>query len=270
MTEMLDPAQVHDELRQKRYNATVVSARKVHADLMIIRVQTRLRAPRPPPRPILHPRPRQLGAASSPAVRKKSSSPGDEQKVVRRAYSMSCSMLSPDGGLVDADAEPFIEFYISLVREGGDPTKPPALTPRLFMLHEGERIAVGEKVAGHYTLEPLDRPRRHRGLPRHRHRRSAAQLHALGTCLSAATAARSSRAVACGSRRIWRTPTRTTNSCKRYPNYRYIRLATREPESVGAKVYIQDLITSGQLADAAGGKLDPAHAPMCSCAAIRR
>ena len=31
----------------------------------------------------------------------------------------------------------------------------PALTPRLFMLEEGDRINIGEKITGHYTLDPV-------------------------------------------------------------------------------------------------------------------
>jgi len=33
----------------------------------------------------------------------------------------------------------------------------------------------------------------------------------------------------------------------RYPHYTYLSLTTREAQNVGHKVYIQDLITSGQL-----------------------
>ena len=47
-----------------------------------------------------------------------------------------------------------LEFYIVLVRENPD-GRVPALTPRLFALREGDRINVGEKIAGHYTLDPV-------------------------------------------------------------------------------------------------------------------
>ena len=29
------------------------------------------------------------------------------------------------------------------------------MTPRLFMLKEGDRVFMGEKIAGHFTLEPV-------------------------------------------------------------------------------------------------------------------
>src|SRR5215210_5962731 len=37
----------------------------------------------------------------------------------------------------------------------GDASKLPALTPRLFLLREGDRLNIGEKITGHYTLEPV-------------------------------------------------------------------------------------------------------------------
>ena len=50
-----------------------------------------------------------------------------------------------------------------------------------------------------------------------------------------------------------------------FPNYRYLALTTREALSVGRKVYIQDLITSGQLEQHLGQKLDPARTHVFLC-----
>ena len=48
---------------------------------------------------------------------------------------------------------------------------------------------------------------------------------------------------------------------RRYPNYTYLSLTTREAINVGHKVYIQDLITSGQLEERLGRPARPgAHA----------
>ena len=44
---------------------------------------------------------------------------------------------------------------------------------------------------------------------------------------------------------------------RRHPNYTYLRLTTREATDVGHKVYIQDLITSGQLEERLGQPLEP-------------
>ena len=56
---------------------------------------------------------------------------------------------------------------------------------------------------------------------------------------------------------------------QRYPNYRYLPLTTREPGNAGQKVYIQDLITSGQIEQHLDAPLDPDRRTS-TCAATRR
>jgi ferredoxin--NADP+ reductase len=52
---------------------------------------------------------------------------------------------------------------------------------------------------------------------------------------------------------------------RRFPNYTYLPLTTREADTIGNKKYIQDLIASGQLEERLGGPLDPActHVFLC-------
>ena len=52
---------------------------------------------------------------------------------------------------------------------------------------------------------------------------------------------------------------------RRHANYVYLPLTTREADSVKHKVYIQDLITSGQLEERLGQALDPqaTHVFLC-------
>ena len=52
---------------------------------------------------------------------------------------------------------------------------------------------------------------------------------------------------------------------KRYPHYTYLPLTTREKENLEHKVYIQDLITSGDLERILGQKLDPARTHVYLC-----
>jgi ferredoxin--NADP+ reductase len=52
---------------------------------------------------------------------------------------------------------------------------------------------------------------------------------------------------------------------RRYPNYTYLSLTTREAETVTHKVYIQDLLMSGQLEERLGQTLDPAHTHVYLC-----
>ena len=52
---------------------------------------------------------------------------------------------------------------------------------------------------------------------------------------------------------------------RRYPRYAYLSLTTREPDNAGGKVYIQDLITSGQLEERLGQPLDPKRTHVYLC-----
>src|SRR5262249_23601978 len=52
---------------------------------------------------------------------------------------------------------------------------------------------------------------------------------------------------------------------RRYPNYTYLSLTTREADTVAHKVYIQDLITSGQLEERLGAPLDPVRTHVFLC-----
>ena len=52
---------------------------------------------------------------------------------------------------------------------------------------------------------------------------------------------------------------------RRHPNYTYLPLTTREGTGPGGKVYIQDLITSGELEEQLGVALDPARTHVYLC-----
>jgi ferredoxin/flavodoxin---NADP+ reductase len=149
-----------------------------------------------------------------------------------------------------------------LVRES-DKAKPPALTPRLFMLNEGDRLYLGEKIAGHYTTESV---------------KPDDTVVFLGTGTGEAP----------HNYMLWELlrrghPGRILSACcvryrqdlgylptheelmRRYPNYTYLSLTTREADTINRKVYIQDLITSGELEKRLGKPLDPAgtHVYLC-------
>src|SRR4051794_40199084 len=141
------------DLRHKRYNGTVVSITRVHSDLMVVRVKPDF--PRPPHQPGQY---CSLGLGYwEPRVegcQEETLKPEETSRIVRRAYSISCSITADDGELLTIDATDYLEFYIVLVRENAD-GRVPALTPRLFALKEGDRLNVGEKITGMYTLDPV-------------------------------------------------------------------------------------------------------------------
>src|SRR5205809_6182436 len=141
------------QLRNKKYNATVLRLLKVHTNLLVLRVRPDF--PRPPHKPGQY---ATLGLGNweprFPGCQEETLLPADEMKLTRRAYSISCSVLDDGGQLLDIGQTDWLEFYVVLVRESDKP-QAPALTPRLFMLREGERIFMGEKITGHYTLDPV-------------------------------------------------------------------------------------------------------------------
>jgi ferredoxin--NADP+ reductase len=64
--------------------------------------------------------------------------PADPEKMIRRAYSIASTPLSRD----------HLELFITLVRSG-------ELTPRLFALQAGDRVWVGPKVTGMFTMRDV-------------------------------------------------------------------------------------------------------------------
>jgi ferredoxin--NADP+ reductase len=63
-------------------------------------------------------------------------SPPKSGRLIRRSYSIASSSVSRE----------YFEFYINLVRSG-------QLTPRLFALERGDRVWLGPKVTGAFTLD---------------------------------------------------------------------------------------------------------------------
>ena len=249
------------ELRKKRYNATVLRLRKPHSDLMMMRIR-----PDKPPMPHKPGQYSTLGLGywepRFPGCEEETLEPGDETKLARRAYSISCPVLDDDGRLLDLAKTDWLEFYIVLVRESGK-AHAPALTPRLFLLGEGERLFMGEKITGHYNLDPVQ-PNdtvlflaTGTGEAPHNYMlwellRRGHQGRVLSACC-----------VRYG-RDLGYLPLHQ-ELMRRYPNYTFLSLTTRENLPGGKKMYIQDLITSGQLEAALGKPLEASamHVFLC-------
>jgi ferredoxin/flavodoxin---NADP+ reductase len=252
-----------EEIRQLRraYNATVVSLRKVHSDLMVLRVRPDF------PRPIHKPgQYTTLGLGfwepRVPGVQPEELAPGDERKLVRRVYSVSCSVLDDRRDLLDIDRTDWLEFYIVLVRES-DKKQAPALTPRLFLLREGDRLHLGERITGHFTLDPVkpgdDVIFLATGTG------EAPHNYLLWELLRRGHSGRILSASCVRYRRDLGYVEIHEELMRRYSNYAYLTLTTREAATVKHKVYIQDLITSGQLEDQLGHPLDAARTHIYLC-----
>jgi ferredoxin--NADP+ reductase len=68
------------------------------------------------------------------------SSTPDPDKLIKRAYSIASSSVTKD----------YVEIYVSLVVSG-------TLTPRLFALQPGDRVWLGKKISGLFTLDEVPR-----------------------------------------------------------------------------------------------------------------
>jgi ferredoxin--NADP+ reductase len=247
------------ELRKKSYNATVSSLQLPNPELMVLRVRPDAGVPKHRPGQYST-----LGMGQweprAPGCQAEDPSISAESKLIRRAYSISCSVVDDANQLLDRENVDWLEFYIVLVRQA---EKAPALTPRLFLLKEGERVFLGEKIAGHYTLESV-KPTDNviflsTGTGEAPHNYMLWDLlrnHHQGKILSACCV-RYQRDL--GYLPIHR------DLESRYPHYKYLSLTTRETVNVGQKVYIQDLITSGQLEERLGDTLDPTRTHVYLC-----
>lgn len=194
--------------------------------------------------------------------------PGQEEKLIKRAYSISSSIIDEDGDLLDLGALPYLEFYIVLVRSADGPA--PALTPRLFTLKEGDRLFVGPKVTGHYTLEAVqpgqDVVFMATGTGEAPHNAMTGEL------LRAGHTGQIVSVVCVRYKQDLAYLDVHEQLQRRYPNYRYITLTTREPENLDpnhpdyiGKQYIQHLVESGQLEEQLGKTLDPTSAHVFLC-----
>jgi ferredoxin--NADP+ reductase len=250
------------ELRRKHYNATLVWLRRANPELAILRVRPDF--PRPPHKPGQY---SSLGLgyweARAPGCQEEQLKPGDETRLAQRAYSISCSVLTDDHAkLLDVAATDYLEFYVVLVRESTK-ANPPALTPRLFLLQEGDRLFLSKKITGHFTLDPV---------------KPGDAVVFLGTGTGEAphnymlwellTRGHTGRILSVCCVRYLRDLAYLDmhqELMRRFPNYTYLTLTTREALTAGRKVYIQELLTSGQLEEALGAALAPetTHVYLC-------
>lgn len=64
--------------------------------------------------------------------------PADPDKIIKRAYSIASSSLQGK----------YFEFFVALVHSG-------ALTPRLFALSQDDRVFLGQRIVGMFTLDDV-------------------------------------------------------------------------------------------------------------------
>ncbi len=256
-----------EQLRQAHYNAQLSEVVEIHDELRILRVHPESGEP--------HFSPGQysvLGLGNwEPRVAGVQDEDLDDRqvrKMLKRAYSFSCPMLDAEGRLLPPDRCPFLEFYVVLVRQGDE--HPPGLTPRLFALQPGDRLFASPKVTGHYTLDAIHPDDNlifvATGTGEAPHNAMVADLLSRGHRgrLVSVTCVR--RQSDLGYLSTYREVER------RYGNYSYIYLTTREPENLNLRVpnyvgkrYLQDYFDSGDFERDSGVALDPQHTHVYLC-----
>ena len=255
------PAAEADTLRTEYYNATIVDIEPVYDSLWIMNVQ-----PDDPSFTYAAGQYTTLGLGFwEPRIDNLTEDLDEEQlrKLARRSYSISSSILDDDGQLLGPDKDVPPEFYIVLVESDWQGT-PAVLTPRLFLKQEGDRVFMGRKAAGRYRLDKFDDPTADIVLlstgtgeaPNNRMTLDLLREGHEGTIVGVCTTRYKKDLAYLDTHRVL---------AERYDNYHYIPLTTREPENEGNKVYIQDLVESGQLEEQTGVRLDPESTQVFLC-----
>jgi ferredoxin--NADP+ reductase len=171
-------------------------------------------------------------------------------------------VLDHSGSLLHLEETDWLEFYIVLVRST-ETGQAPVLTPRLFMLREGDRLHLGEKITGNYTLagvKPTDTV-----LFLSTGTGEAPHNYMLWELLRNNHQGRVVSACCTRYRQDLAYLNIHDQLMRRHPNYRYLALTTREGTGPGGKVYIQDLLTSGEMERQVGTHLDPASTHVFLC-----
>jgi len=255
------PEDEAETLRTEHYNATIADIEPVYDSLWIMNVQ-----PDDPSFTYAAGQYTTLGLGFwEPRIDDLTEDLDEEQlrKLARRSYSISSSILDDDGELLGPDKDVPPEFYIVLVESDWQGT-PAVLTPRLFLKEEGDRVFMGRKAAGRYRLDKFDDPTADIVLlstgtgeaPNNRMTLDLLRKGHEGTIVGVCTTRYKKDLAYLDTHRVL---------AERYDNYHYIPLTTREPENEGNKVYIQDLVESGQLEERTGVRLDPESTQVFLC-----
>lgn len=251
----------HDQrLRDENYNATITHIRAPNPELWVLKV----RPDDPPDRfdpgqyttlALGYWEPR-----ADDAMEDFEANPAQRNKLARRSYSVSSSMVDEAGELVDPHPRE-VEFYIVQVWPSDDWI--PALTPRIFKKEAGDRIFMGRKFTGRYTLEGVEPDDTCIFLSTGTG--EAPQNQMIAELLRTGHRGKIFAAVCVRYRKDLGYMEQNRLVQERYDNYEYLALTTREPENEGNKIYIQHLIQTGMLEEHLGETLNPdsTHVFLC-------
>ena len=258
----MNPPEDLDDLRRKHYNATIIGERIHHGTVMVIRVRPDAAVPEPEPGQWL-----ELGLGIWEPVME-GAQPGSTKRVppnrvIRRAYSLSSPILTPDHSrLLEPKEWEGFEFFLSLVVPPAERAgRVPNLTGRLFCLKPEDRLLISDQPMGEYTLAPVS-PRDNvlflaTGTGEAPHNMMVWELlrRNRGDRVTSIVSVRYVEDLAYDPvhRRL----------TELFPRYRYEAVATREPESDGR--HLQELLLDGTIERMAGFSLDPSNTRIYLC-----
>lgn len=266
-TEQAPPeAEEIESLRRAAYNGTLIKRIDIHEDLTLFRVKPDEGVPAFEPGQYLtlglgYWEPRTQPSQDETLEAKK------YRKVVKRAYSIACPMLDEQEQLAPCSNLDYYEFYVTLIRNA---ESPPALTPRLFALQEGDRLFAAKRIVGAYTLAGVapedDVVFLATGTGEAPHNAMATELLSRGHQgqIVSATCVRLRRDLGYLGAHAKLT--------RQYPNHHYLHFTTREVENINPRVpgyvgkqYLQEVVQSGTLEESSGVKLDPSRTHVFLC-----
>lgn len=246
------------ELELQLYNATITKFNPYHSDLWILRVR--------PDQGDVAFLPGQYATLGLGYWEPRVDNAYEEltearrKQVARRSYSISSPIFDEGGHLIDQSRWDQLEFYIVLVRPS--PVEIPAFTPRLALKEPDNRIYLGAKVTGRYTLERIKSPDTtvvfcSTGTGEAPHNAMVVELLRRGhkgPILNAVSVRYQQDLAYLDKHRALE---------EGYSNYRYVTLLTREPGV--EKLHLQDALERGLLEKAIGGALTPdsTHVYLC-------
>jgi ferredoxin--NADP+ reductase len=254
-------------LREQHYNAKISAVVPINPELAIFRLVPDAGVPRFDAGQFFtlglgHWEPRVAGVDEEPLKEQ------TFRRLIKRAYSASCSMIDDRGQPRRPADFPYLEFYVTLIRHA-EP-RPPALTPRLFALQEGDRLFVSPHASGFYTLAAVPDD-------------SDLFFFATGTgeaphnAMIAELLARGHRGAIVNVVSVRYLQDAAYHVCherlaEEFDNYRYLVLTTREPAPpvgglprLDGPIHLQDLARSGVLERKTGVPLDPARVHVFLC-----
>ena len=181
---------------------------------------------------------------------------------MRRSYSISSRIFDARGYLTDPAYEGSLEFYVVLVPPTVD--RLPALTPRLALKHEGDRIYLGPRMAGRYTLSTVTDPFSDvlflaTGTGEAPHNAMVVEL------LRKGHQGRVVSVVSCRFAADLGYVARHRALEERFPNYRYLPLVTRQDAPGSLRMRVQQLVEDDLLTSETGLELDPSRVQVFMC-----